>query len=83
MIIIRDFFIVLRTLTGGINLDLSIDGTVTFDQEVINDTIIQYYKNLFTETAYWHPKLECLEFPLLEFAKADWSERPFRVVEVL
>ena len=53
---------------------LSIDGTITFDQDAINDTVIQYYKNLFTETAYWHPKLEGLEFPLLEFAKADWLE---------
>jgi hypothetical protein len=51
---------------------------------VINDTIIQFYKNLFNEIVHWHPKLDGLEFPLLDsFAEANWLERPLQEEEVL
>jgi hypothetical protein len=54
----------------------------TSNQEVINDTIIQYYKNLFSETTPWWPKLDGLEFPLLDLGEAEWLERPFQEEEV-
>jgi hypothetical protein len=44
---------------------------------VINVTIIQFYKNLFDETVHWRPKLDGLEFPLLDSAEADWLGRPY------
>jgi hypothetical protein len=46
--------------------NLSIEGSDTSNQEVINDSIIQYYKSLFTEIVQWQPKLDGLEFPLME-----------------
>jgi hypothetical protein len=49
--------------------NLCIEGSVTSKQEVIKDTITQYYKNLFTETAPWRPKLDGLEFPCLDSSK--------------
>jgi hypothetical protein len=30
---------------------------------------------LFNETVHWRPKLDGLEFPLLDLANADWLER--------
>jgi hypothetical protein len=57
---------------------LSIDGSETSNQEVINDTIILYYKNLFIKTTLWRPRLDGLEFPLLDAGEANWFERPFR-----
>jgi hypothetical protein len=56
---------------------LHIDGTTASNQEVINVTIIQFYKNLFDETVHWRPKLDGLEFPLLDSAEADWLGRPY------
>jgi hypothetical protein len=61
---------------------LSIDGLDTSNQEVINDSIIQYDTNLFTETTLWPPKLDGLEFPSLDAREANWLERPFREEEV-
>jgi hypothetical protein len=61
---------------------LSIDGSDTSNQEVINGSIIQYDSNLFTETTLWPPKLDGLEFPLLDAREVDWLERPFREEEV-
>jgi hypothetical protein len=43
---------------------LSIDGLDTSNQEVINDTIIQFYMNLLTEMTIWWPKLDGLELLL-------------------
>jgi hypothetical protein len=57
---------------------LSIDGSETSNQEVINDTIILYYKNLFIKTTLWRPRLDGLEFPLLDAGEVNWFERPFR-----
>jgi hypothetical protein len=62
--------------------NLSIDGLDTSNQKVINDTINQYYKNLFTETTPWQAKLDGFEFPLLYVGEADWWERPFQEDEV-
>lgn len=59
---------------------LSIDGLDTSNQEVINDTIIQFYMNLLTEMTIWWPKLDGLEFPSLDAGEADWLERPFQEV---
>lgn len=33
---------------------------------------------IFMETAHLCPKLDGLEFPLLDFAEVDWLERPFQ-----
>lgn len=60
-----------------------IDSTGTFAQGEIDDTIIQYYKDLFNETVTWRPKVDGLEFPYLDFAEAYWLERPFQEEEVL
>lgn len=57
---------------------ISIDGSETSNKKVINDTITQYYKNLFTETTLWRPKLDGLEFPSLDAGEANWLERPFQ-----
>jgi hypothetical protein len=57
---------------------LCIDASVTSDQEEIKDTITQYFKNLFTETTPWRPKLDGLTFPCLDSTKAEWLERRFK-----
>jgi len=44
--------------------NLCIEGSVTSEQEVIKNTIIQYYKNLFIGSALWCSKLDGLEFPI-------------------
>jgi hypothetical protein len=49
----------------------------------INDTIIQYYKNLFIEIATWRPKIDGLELPCLGSIEANWLERSFQEEEVL
>lgn len=41
---------------------LCIDSIVTSTQGEINDTIIQFYKNLFDEIVTWQPILDGLEF---------------------
>jgi hypothetical protein len=61
---------------------ISIDGSETSNKKVINNTITQYYKNLFTETTLWRPKLDGLEFPSLDAGEANWLERPFQEEEV-
>jgi len=71
------FFTALPTLTRDIS-NLCIDGIVTSVQGEINDIIIQYYKNLFSETITWLPKLDGLVFPCLDSAKVDWLERSFQ-----
>ncbi|XP_059433402.1 uncharacterized protein LOC132166574 [Corylus avellana] len=41
-----------------------------------------YYKNLFTKTTLWRPKLDGLEFPSLDAGEANWFEGPFQEEEV-
>lgn len=57
---------------------LCTDGYTNSDQEAINDTIIQFYMNLFNEIVQWCPKLDGLEFPFLDYVEANWLERPFQ-----
>ena len=57
--------------------NLNIDSIVTSCQEEINDTIIQYLKNLFYEIVHWRPKLDGLEFSDLDSLEVDWLERLF------
>jgi hypothetical protein len=62
---------------------LCIEGSVTSEQEMIKDSISQYYKKLFSETAPRRPKLDGLAFPGLDPLDVGWLERPFQEEEVL
>ncbi|XP_062176082.1 uncharacterized protein LOC133881144 [Alnus glutinosa] len=62
---------------------LCIEGNGTSEHEKIKDSITQYYKKLFSETAPWRPKLDGLDFPGLDPLDVVWLERPFQEEEVL
>ena len=51
------------------------------DQKSIEDCIIQFYKNLFTEHKIC-PRPDVLNFPKISNDKAAWLVRPFDDVEV-
>jgi hypothetical protein len=50
---------------------------------MIKDSITQYYKKLFFETAPWKPKLDGLAFPGLDPLDVGWLERLIQEEEVL
>ena len=52
------------------------------DQKSIEDCIIQFYKNLFTEHKVYRPCLDVLNFPKISNDKASRLVRPFDDVEV-
>jgi hypothetical protein len=41
----------------------------------INDTIIQFYKNLFNETIRWHPKLDGFGVSFFIFYISELAEK--------
>ena len=62
--------------------NLKVDGVLTSDQKSIEDCIIQFYKNLFTEHRVYRPHPDVLNFPKISDDKASWLVRPFDEAEV-
>jgi hypothetical protein len=61
---------------------LSVNGSVSSDQPIIRDSIVQYYEALFTEPYSWRPRLDDLEFNSIDAAEASSLELPFEEREV-
>jgi hypothetical protein len=62
---------------------LIVDGTPTSDPASISDHIVTFYESLFTEPLSWRPKLDNLEFDMLNVEKASSLEDPFEEREVI
>ena len=62
--------------------NLKVDGVLTSDKKSIEDCIIQFYKNLFTEHKVYRPHPVVLNFPEISDDKAGWLVRPFDDVVV-
>ena len=62
--------------------NLKADGVLTSNKKSIEDCIIQFYKNLFTEHKIYRPHPDVLNFPKISDDKAGWLVRPFDDVEV-
>jgi hypothetical protein len=61
---------------------LSVNGSVSSDQPIIRDSIVQFYKALFTEPYSWRPRLDDLDFNSIDAAEASSLELPFEEREV-
>ena len=62
---------------------LLVNGLVSFDQPVIKDRVVQFYKTLFSEQYNWRPRLDDLAFNSLDEEEASRLELPFEEREVL
>jgi len=62
---------------------LSINGSISSDQQVIRDHVAQFYKSLFAEPFNWRPKMDNLVFDNLDAGEASSLELPFEEREVL
>lgn len=60
-----------------------VDGNVSTDQVEINEHIMQFYNNLYTEQFKWQPKLDSLSFDSIGEMVANWLESVFEEGEVL
>lgn len=60
-----------------------VDGNVSTDQVEINEHIMQFYNNLYTEQFKWQPKLDSLSFDSIGETVANWLESVFEEGEVL
>jgi hypothetical protein len=61
---------------------LSVNGSVTSDQQDIRDHAAQYYESLFSESYSWRPRLDNLAFNVLDAEEASTLELPFEEREV-
>ena len=61
---------------------LNIDGVLISSQEVIEEGITRFYKNLYLEDKLHHPHPNVLNFSTISEAKASWLEWPFEEVEI-
>jgi len=62
---------------------LSINGSVSSDQQVIREHVAQFYESLFTEPFPWRPSMDNIAFDTLDAAEASTLELPFEEMEVL
>jgi len=62
---------------------LSINGSISSDQQVIRDHVAQFYKSLFAEPLSWRPRMDNLVFDNLDAGEAYSLELPFEEREVL
>jgi hypothetical protein len=62
---------------------LSVNGSISSDQQVIRDHVVQFYESLFAEPLPWRPRMDNLAFDTLDAAKASSLELPFEEMEVL
>ena len=61
---------------------LKIDGVLTSNQEVIEDGILLFYKNLYTKDKTHLPHLDVLNFSKITRDKAGWLEQLFDEGEI-
>ena len=61
---------------------LSINGSLSIDQDAIMTHISCFYKQLYTKDTSRRPLLDSLPFALIPFEKATWLERPFEKEEI-
>ena len=57
-------------------------GVLTFDQEVIEEGIVRFYKSLYSEDKHIHPHPDMLNFSKISEDKAGQLERPFKEAEI-
>ncbi|WMV25208.1 hypothetical protein MTR67_018593, partial [Solanum verrucosum] len=65
-------------------IDRLIDrGEVVEDPVEIRNTVINFYKELYTESEEWRPNFDLMECPTISQEEKDWMQRPFTESEVL
>ncbi|WMV17718.1 hypothetical protein MTR67_011103 [Solanum verrucosum] len=65
-------------------IDRLIDrGEVVEDPVEIRNTMINFYKELYTESEEWRPNFDLMECPTISQEENDWMQRPFTESEVL
>jgi hypothetical protein len=62
---------------------LSVNGSISSDQQVIRDHVFHFYESLFAEPLPWRPRMDNLAFDILDAAEASSLELPFEEMEVL
>ncbi|WMV58251.1 hypothetical protein MTR67_051636 [Solanum verrucosum] len=79
------FFQRMATAHRRINtIDRLIDrGEVVEDPVEIRNTVINFYKELYTESEEWRPNFDLMECPTISQEEKDWMQRPFTESEVL
>jgi hypothetical protein len=50
---------------------LSVNGSISSDQQVIRDHVVQFYESLFAEPLPWRPRMDNLAFDTLDAAEAS------------
>jgi len=80
-----NFFQRMATAHRRINtIDRLIDrGEVVEDTVQIRNTMINFYKELYTESEEWRPNFDLMECPTISQEENDWMQRPFTESEVL
>jgi hypothetical protein len=61
---------------------LIVNGLFTFDPASISDHIVNIYESLFSEPLSWRPRLDNLEFDMLNVEEVSSLEDPFEEREV-
>jgi exonuclease III len=61
---------------------LSINGSVSSDQQVIRNHVAHFYETLFSEPYTWRPRLDNLAFDTLDAVESSSLELPFEENEV-
>ena len=61
---------------------LNVDGTPKSDPASISDQIVTFYESLFAEPLSWRPRLDNLEFDMLNVEEASSLEDPLEEREV-
>ncbi|WMV13355.1 hypothetical protein MTR67_006740 [Solanum verrucosum] len=79
------FFQRMATAHRRINtIDRLIDrGEVVEDPVEIRNTVINFFKELYTESEEWRPNFDLMECPTISQEEKDWMQRPFTESEVL
>jgi hypothetical protein len=62
---------------------LSVNGSISYDQQVIRDHVALFYKSLFAEPLSWRPRLDNIVFDNLDAGEASSLELHFEEREVL
>ena len=61
---------------------LLVNGSLSFDQVMIENCITQFFMNLYSEQLVIWPFPDVLEFPMISGDNAVWLERPVEEVEI-
>ena len=56
---------------------LSFNGSPFSNQDMIRDHAVQFYESLFFEQCNWRPRLDTLDFDMLDAGEANQLETPF------